>query len=113
MSMLFSSVLAALALTAGKTDVVIEKDAPKTVLFAVEELTNFLAQAFGAPVPVVSAATPGKKGFVSDGFPPPDTPQQEGDISYHVRTGGHEDPLNYDWKVSMDFADRHGWRSIQ
>ena len=34
MSMLFSSVLAALALTAGKTDVVIEKDAPKTVLFA-------------------------------------------------------------------------------
>ena len=53
----------------------------------------------------------GKKGFVSDGFPPPDTPQQDGDISYHVRTGGHEDPLDYDWKVSMDFADRHGWRN--
>lgn len=36
MSVLFSSVLAALTLTAGKTGVVIDKDAPKAVLFAAE-----------------------------------------------------------------------------
>ena len=49
--------------TPGEVEVVVAQDAPKTVAFAVEELTNFLAQAFGAPVPVVSAATPGKKGI--------------------------------------------------
>ena len=51
----------------------------------------------------------GKKGFVSHSFPEPDTPQQEGDISYHVRTGQH-DLTPYDWGVYMDFADKHGWR---
>ena len=51
----------------------------------------------------------GKKGFVARGFPEPETPQQEGDISYHVRTGKH-DLTPYDWGVYMDFADKHGWR---
>ena len=51
----------------------------------------------------------GMKGFVSDGFPEPERPQQEGDISYHIRTGKH-DLTVYDWNVYMDFADRHGWR---
>jgi hypothetical protein len=50
----------------------------------------------------------GKKGLVSNGFPAPETPLQEGCISYHVRTGGHG-LTAYDWKVYMDFADRHGW----
>ena len=51
----------------------------------------------------------GKKGLVSNGFPPPETPLQEGCISYHLRTGKHN-LTPYDWKVYMDFADRHGWR---
>ena len=51
----------------------------------------------------------GKKGLVSNGFPPPDTPLQEGCISYHLRTGKHN-LTPYDWNAYMDFADRHGWR---
>jgi len=50
----------------------------------------------------------GKKGLVSDGFPPPETPLQDGCVSYHLRTGKHN-LTPYDWKVYMDFADRHGW----
>ena len=52
----------------------------------------------------------GKKGLVADTMPAPDTPQQEGSISYHIRTGKHN-LTPFDWKVYMDFADRHGWRS--
>lgn len=52
----------------------------------------------------------GQNGFVSSGFPRPDTPQQDGDISYHIRTGKH-DLTVYDWNVYMDFADRHGWKN--
>ena len=52
----------------------------------------------------------GLKGLVSSGFPPPETPQQEGCISYHLRTGKHG-LTPYDWECYMDFADRHGWRS--
>ena len=51
----------------------------------------------------------GKRGLVSDGFPAPETPLQEGCISYHLRTGKHG-LTPYDWSCYMDFADRHGWR---
>lgn len=51
----------------------------------------------------------GKRGLVSDSFPPADTPLQEGCISYHLRTGKHN-LTPYDWARYMDFADRHGWR---
>ena len=50
----------AAVLEPGKTEVVVAPDAPKTVLFAAEELTNFLAQALGAPVPVETAPTEGR-----------------------------------------------------
>ena len=52
----------------------------------------------------------GEKGLVADSFPSPDSPQQEGCISYHLRTGKHF-LSPYDWHRFMDFADRHGWRS--
>lgn len=51
----------------------------------------------------------GKKGLVANAFPAPETPLQEGSISYHLRTGKH-DLTVYDWNRYMDFADRHGWR---
>ena len=49
-----------------------------------------------------------KKGLVATAYPAPETPQQEGSISYHLRTGKHN-LTEYDWKCYMDFADRHGW----
>jgi hypothetical protein len=50
----------------------------------------------------------GHQGLDAALFPPPDTPQQKGFISYHIRTGSH-DLTPYDWKCYMDFAARHGW----
>ena len=52
----------------------------------------------------------GRKGLVSNGFPPPEMPLQEGCISYHLRVGKHG-LAPYDWHRYMDFADRHGWRN--
>ena len=51
----------------------------------------------------------GMKGLVASRFPSPDSPLQDGCISYHLRTGKHN-LTSYDWSVYMDFADRHGWR---
>ena len=51
----------------------------------------------------------GKKGLVADEPPAPDTPQQDGCVSYHFRSGKHN-LTPYDWNRYMDFADRHGWR---
>ena len=51
----------------------------------------------------------GKKGLVADVWPKPESPQQDGCVSYHLRTGEHT-LAAYDWKCYMDFADRHGWR---
>jgi len=48
----------------------------------------------------------GKRGLVSDGWPPPDSPRQDGSIGYHLRTGKHG-LTEYDWRCYMDFADRH------
>lgn len=52
----------------------------------------------------------GKRGLVSDGFPAPDSPCHEGEIGYHLRTGGHALELS-DWAHYLDFTDRKGWRS--
>ena len=50
----------------------------------------------------------GKRGMVGTNFPPAEVPMQEGHISYHLRSGGHNLVL-YDWNRYLDFADRHGW----
>ena len=51
----------------------------------------------------------GKKGLVADKWPDPETPQQAGCVSYHLRTGKHF-LTPYDWGRYMDFADKHGWQ---
>ena len=47
----------------------------------------------------------GKKGLVADAFPSPGGVQQDGCVSYHLRSGGH-DLAPYDWQRYMDFADK-------
>ena len=47
----------------------------------------------------------GIKGLVENGFPKVDSPLQEGNIAYHVRTGDHNHLL-FDWRAYMDFADK-------
>ena len=54
----------ALSLTAAAAEVVIAPDAPPCVRFAAQELTNFLSRAYGAPLPLVTAFTPGKTALV-------------------------------------------------
>jgi len=51
------------ALRPAQTEVVIAPDAPSTVRFAADEMTNVLAQAFGSPVPVVTAPTAERRGI--------------------------------------------------
>ena len=41
-------------------------------------------------------------------LPPPNSPVQDGQIGYHLRTGKHG-LTEYDWNCYMDFADRH-WK---
>ena len=48
-------------LSVSDTEVVVAADAPKTVVFAADEMTNLLAQVFGRGVPVVTRPTDGKK----------------------------------------------------
>ncbi len=46
-----------------------------------------------------------KPGLIENGFPAVDSPLHEGNIGYHVRTGGHH-ILKYDFCAFMDFADK-------
>ncbi len=48
----------------------------------------------------------GLEGLKATTQPPPDSPRQEGNIGYHLRTGKHG-LTEYDWKCYMDFADGH------
>ena len=54
----------AVVFTPENSEVVIASDAPKTVLFAAEEATNFLSRVFGAPVPIVTSPSAGKASLV-------------------------------------------------
>lgn len=44
----------------GVTEVLVSPSAPKTVLFAADDLTNHLSQVLGAAVPIVTKPTDGK-----------------------------------------------------
>ena len=48
----------------------------------------------------------GKKGLTTGVMPALNSPIQDGEIGYHIRTGGHGLTL-YDWNRYMDFADKH------
>lgn len=50
----------------------------------------------------------GLEGLGTTEMPPLDQPVQQGNISYHIRTGGHG-LTEYDWEQYMNFADKH-WR---
>ena len=47
----------------GTTEVVVAPDAPSTVRFAADEMTNLLAKTFGRSVPLVTAPTAGRQGI--------------------------------------------------
>ena len=48
----------------------------------------------------------GKKPLSTTKLPPPNQPLLDGDIGYHIRTGGHSiEP--YDWQQFIGFADQH------
>lgn len=49
---------------AGRTEVVVPKPVPRAMQVSVTELTNFLSQVLGAPVPAVTAPTPGRSAIV-------------------------------------------------
>lgn len=54
----------AVVFTPENSEVVIAPDAPKTVLFAADEATNFLSRVLGAPVPIVTAPSAGRASLV-------------------------------------------------
>ncbi len=48
----------------------------------------------------------GKKGLASNELPPLGKAILDGDVGYHIREGAHSvEP--YDWRMFMDFCDRH------
>ena len=53
-----------LDVTAPSVEVLVAPNAPKTTLFAADELTNFLAQVFHRDIPLVTAPTTGKTAIV-------------------------------------------------
>ena len=116
-----SSILAApsVRLTGDNVEVVIAKNAPKTVRFAAEEMTNFLSQAFGKAVPLATEPTAGRVSVVLGDNA---WSQAAGvDVSAFVRDGfaiktaadrvyiaGKDSPQKDPWHV----LDHGGWGSV-
>ncbi len=55
---------AAVVLGPGDAEVVIAPDAPRSIVFAAQEATNLISRVLGAPVPVRTAPTPGRKSLI-------------------------------------------------
>jgi len=51
-------------LEVGAVEVVVAEKAPRCVLFAADEMTNFLSRAYGCAVPLSTSFTPGRKAIV-------------------------------------------------
>ena len=51
----------------------------------------------------------GKKGLVSESFPPFDVPRDEGCLAFHHHDGPH-DLTPTEWRAYMDFAEKNGWK---
>lgn len=63
---------------------------------------EFLAEVAAGPVYLLF----GEKDLGSGEFPPVDTPVASGFLAFHYHTGAHTITAS-DWKVFLDFADRH------
>ena len=59
-AILAGAAVSAATFESGRTEIVIAKDAPKTVAFAAKEMKHFLDGVLGADVPIVNAPTAGK-----------------------------------------------------
>ena len=51
----------------------------------------------------------GRKGFVSDGMPAFDSPQDDGCVAFCRHDGPH-DITPAEWRAYMDFAEKNGWK---
>lgn len=63
---------------------------------------EFLAESAAAPVYRLL----GKTDLGTSKMPPPDSPLIAGDLAFYYHTGGHSITAD-DWKVFLEFADRH------
>ena len=106
----------AVTLAPETTEVVVARGAPGTVLFAAEELTNFLSRAFGRTVPVTRGEpTPGKTPIilgsndlsVAAGLAPQKLPRDAFGIRVtddRVYIAGTDDNRRLDWLIRNDYA---------
>lgn len=65
-----------------------------------------VSEFLGAAAASEAYAAVGKTGLVADAFPQPEAPLHEGNIGYHLRSGGHS-LAPYDWYCFMDYMDKH------
>lgn len=63
---------------------------------------EFLSGVYAGPVYELY----GLQGLATDEMPPVNTPNQEGRIAYHIRSGDH-DLTYYDWLQFINFADKY------
>lgn len=109
-------------LTAETTEVVIAPDAPKTVRFAADEMTNFLARILGGNIPLSTRFTPGRvpvvlgsndwsraAGLSTDGFARDEFVIRVGDGRVYVL--GRDDPKK-DTRLAIESPHTGVWDQL-